>query len=158
MTDRAIEVGRDHDPERMVVHYLQPHHPFIPDPELDPGQSIENFTEEAWDDIWDRLRHGEVSKERVWNAYRENLRYVLADVELLLENVDAETVVITSDHGNAFGEWGIYGHPMHTPLSCLRTVPWIETTATDTGTRDPEEHESSVDSDVQDRLRQLGYQ
>jgi len=158
MTDRAIEVGRDHDPERMVVHYLQPHHPFIPDPELDPGQSIENFNEEAWDDIWDRLRHGEVSKERVWNAYRENLRYVLADVELLLENVDAETVVITSDHGNAFGEWGIYGHPMHTPLSCLRTVPWIETEAKDTESRESEEHVCSVASDVQDRLRQLGYQ
>jgi arylsulfatase A-like enzyme len=157
MTDRAIEVGRDHDPERMVVHYLQPHHPFIPDPELDPGQSIENFNEEAWDDIWDRLRHGEVSKERVWNAYRENLRYVLADVELLLENVDAETVVITSDHGNAFGEWGIYGHPNGSLHPAVKHVPWAVTNAADTGEYDPDVERESSEASVEERLDGLGY-
>lgn len=157
VTDWAISNHREHSPDRMIVHYLQPHHPFVPDPDLDPGQSIDYFNEEPWDDIWTRLQRGEVTKGRVWNAYRDNLRYVLDDVEILLNNIDADNVVITSDHGNAFGEWGIYGHPMHIPLRCLRIVPWIETSAVDTGNRNPKRHLNHADSGLEDRLTALGY-
>lgn len=157
VTDRGIQIARESDPERLILHYLQPHHPFIPHPDLDPGQSIDEFNEEPWRDIWARLRHGEVSRETVWDAYRDNLRHVLDDVAILLENVDADRVVITSDHGNAFGEWGVYGHPMHVPLSCLRVVPWVETTATDHETHEPAEHATEVDAKVSERLQQLGY-
>lgn len=38
------------------------------------------------------------------NRFSLNVRYVLNDVKLLLNNFDAETVVISSDHGDAFGE------------------------------------------------------
>jgi len=32
VTDRAVALARERDPERLVVHYMQPHHPFVPDP------------------------------------------------------------------------------------------------------------------------------
>lgn len=158
VTDRAISVGRSESPERMVVHYMQPHYPFITAPELDYGIDIEQFGELPWDNVWDRLRKGELEHDSVWRGYRENLRYVLNDIRLLLENIDADTVVITSDHGNAIGEWGIYGHPIHMPIDVIQVVPWIETTASDQRGHQPTDYESSkVDQDIESRLNQLGY-
>jgi hypothetical protein len=158
LTDRAINVGRSQSPERMIVHYMQPHYPFLSQPRLDAGIDIDRFGELPWDNVWDRLRKGEIDQSKVWEAYRDNLSRVLEDVSLLLENIEAETAVITSDHGNALGEWGIYGHPIHMPIAQIQMVPWIETTATDKHTHEPAtEHESTVDSDIEHRLRQLGY-
>lgn len=159
VTDRAIKTARETNPDRMVVHYMQPHHPFVPCPEL--NQDIGYFEEATWNHIWEMLQEGATTEEEVWEGYRENLRYVLDDVELLLENLDAETVVITSDHGNALGEFGVYGHPLHVPIPSLKKVPWIVTSATDSGTYEPTEDEERVrddtSEDVADRLRNLGY-
>jgi len=83
------------------------------------------------------LRRGEVSTERVWRAYEANLRHVLSEVATLLDNVDGR-VAVTADHGNLFGEWGLYGHPMHTPVPALLAVPWAEATGVDRGILDPE--------------------
>jgi len=80
-------------------------------------------------------------------------------VSTLLENFDADTAVVTSDHGNAMGEYGIYGHPMYVPLTVLKRVPFCRTSATDTGTVSPsvELAGKSVDEDVSERLGDLGY-
>lgn len=51
-------------------------------------------------------------RKRVLKAYLDDLRYVLDDVEILLENIAAEHVVLSADHGEAFGECGVYGHPI----------------------------------------------
>lgn len=177
LTDRAIAHGRESEGEedggtdRLLVHYMQPHWPFLRAPETSGGEGLDlgGFVGDdggysAWendpDDVWERLRHGLVSESEVWEGYLDNLRLVLRDVELLLENYDAERVVISSDHGNAMGEWGIYGHPLHMPLSVLRRVPWIETSASDERTHEPDPanlESRSVDDDIASKLTQLGY-
>jgi len=158
VTDRAISVGRSESPDRLIVHYMQPHFPFLSDPDLDAGIELDQFGELPWDNVWDRLRKGEVDQSNLWEAYRNNLSRVLEDVDLLLQNVEADTAVITSDHGNAIGEWGVYGHPIHMPISELQMVPWIKTTATDQQSHNPKTvPEPTVDSDIEERLRQLGY-
>jgi len=174
LTDRAIAHGRErgrHESERLLVHYMQPHWPFLRAPETSAGQGLdiegivgESEQYQAWEndpnDVWERLRRGTVSEEEVWAGYLDNLRLVLRDVELLLENYDADRVVITSDHGNAMGEWGIYGHPLHMPLAVLRRVPWVETSATDERTHEPDSRHlesQSVSADVAAKLDQLGY-
>lgn len=158
VTDRAISVGRSETPERMIVHYMQPHYPFITQSYMDQGIDIDRFGELPWDNVWDRLRKGELDESKVWVGYAENLRYVLDDIELLLQNIDRENVIITSDHGNAIGEWGIYGHPIHMPISAIQLVPWIKATAEDSETHKPEpvknKHSNSA---VRERLKQLGY-
>lgn len=158
LTDRAITVWSEQTPARLLVHYMQPHFPSIPDP-LNSGMKLETFGEEWPDRIWDRLEAGDLSVDRVWQAYRENCRYVLDEVELLLHNIDASRVIITADHGNAFGEWGYYGHPNGIPIPALREVPWVETTATDEQTHTPNTYESGkqIDTTVSDRLSALGY-
>lgn len=158
ISDRAITVQREHNPDRMIVHYMQPHWPFVPDP-LDEGMRLEEFGGLHDDSVWTRLRKGEVTKERVWSAYRKNLEFVLESVEVLLENIESDKVVITSDHGNGMGEHGYYGHARNVPFSYIKEVPWCVTSATDTGKYEPEIEPAETDNrgEVGDRLRDLGY-
>ncbi|WP_229870816.1 hypothetical protein [Halarchaeum grantii] len=160
VTDRAVAAGRSSDCERLLVHYMQPHFPSVPDP-IGSGIDIETFGE-GWHSVWDRLAAGELSRERAWDSYLANLRYVLNDVVVLLSNLDAERVVISADHGNSFGEWNVYGHPPGCPIGAVRRVPWVETEATDTGEYEPTfERPADVDKatseTVEKRLQNLGY-
>ena len=161
ITDRAISTWRNQEPKRMIVHYMQPHFPSIDHPELGSAQ-FRDLTGGDWKtvSIWDELRAGKQDFETVWAAYLDNLRAVLDDVELLLECVDADRVVLTSDHGNAMGEWGFYDHPGYHPLSVLREVPWVETEANHVREYEPASYDRSVELDenqVESRLRNLGY-
>jgi len=157
VTDHAIAAGRKMDPDRCIVHYMQPHHPFVPTPELNKGIGFRDETE--YKHIWEKLRQGNVSREDVWYGYCENLRYVLDSVAKLLENYDAKRVLVTADHGNALGEFGIYGHPLYVPIPALKRVPFCITSATDTGVvdTDVELDVSGVNKTVSDRLADLGY-
>ena len=161
LTDRAIATWRNRDDavDRMVVHYMQPHAPFVGRPDLGEYGSPADFGE-GFAHIWPQIGD-ELPLDEVWAAYRDNLRYVLDDVELLLDNLDADRVVITADHGNGVGEFGVYGHPSDLLVpTAIRRVPWVETAARDTGGHDPEtwrESATPTDDDVGDRLRALGY-
>ncbi|WP_440010353.1 hypothetical protein [Halomicrococcus sp. SG-WS-1] len=161
VTDRAVAAARDRDPERLVVHYMQPHFPSLPDPLPGGAMSRDEFGDRVG--VWERLRRGDLSGDRVWRSFRANLRYVLDDVALLLDSVDADRVVLTADHGNAFGEWGVYGHPDRVPIRALREVPWVVTSARDTGDHDPDlarpapANADGADVSVSERLDALGY-
>jgi membrane-anchored protein YejM (alkaline phosphatase superfamily) len=142
----------------MIVHYMQPHFPSIPNPTLTEGKETESFGSQDQEDIWWKLRKDDINHQTVLDAYRENLEYVLDDIQLLLNNVDRDEVVITSDHGNAFGERYLFGHPPHMPVDCLREVPWVETDATDSGEYTPSTEPSDDDQiAIEDQLSALGY-
>lgn len=149
VTDRAIRFWRERPDEidRMIVWYMQPHTPY-------------RKWELSSNEIWTRLEAGELERSDVWRAYRDNLVWVLSEVEILLENLEADRVVISSDHGEAFGEFGCFRHPKYVPLPPLKKVPWIETTSQDKGTRDPAPPESAVKpwgSELEKHLEHLGY-
>lgn len=156
LTDRAIEVWREATVDRMIVHYMQPHAPFVEHPQIGSYGDPEDFGR-GFDDMW-ALAGKEIPFDRIWPAYRDNLRYVLDDLRLLLENLDAD-VIITADHGNALGEFGFTGHPPNLLHPHVRRVPWIRTQGTDTGQYSPTiDLPEFVDDDtVSERLRQLGY-
>ncbi|WP_129115402.1 sulfatase-like hydrolase/transferase [Halegenticoccus tardaugens] len=157
VTDRAIKVAREHEPARIIAHYMQPHCPFIASDNEYQQKSVEKWGSQGRD-VWHQLEAGDTDREKVWHDYRQNLRYVLDDLKLLLENIDANKVAITSDHGNALGEWGLYGHPIHMPFRCLRNVPWVETTAEDAETHVPRAYgKGEVEVSTQERLESLGY-
>jgi len=165
MNDRVLEVHEQYPNKRLLAHYIPPHQPFVGE----TGKSIPHGTRFCGDtievdpekpNVWRGLRRGEFEKETVWKAYRENLELALPAVRLMLEALPGRTV-ITSDHGNAFGEYGFYGHPILRHVACLIEVPWHvyddrerkEIVAGDTT-------ESGVTVDetvVADRLGDLGY-
>lgn len=57
--------------------------------------------------------------------YEENLRIALEGVVDFIEELDG-TVVVTADHGEAFGEEGIWEHHIETHIPALMEVPWLE--------------------------------
>ncbi|OKY78865.1 MAG: Arylsulfatase A family enzyme [Candidatus Methanohalarchaeum thermophilum] len=58
--------------------------------------------------------------------YEDNLIKVLDTVSNLIEEINGKTIV-TADHGEAFGEKGIWEHPPKTHIPELTTVPWLKT-------------------------------
>lgn len=163
VTERAVVAGRETDVDRLVVHYMQPHVPFRSEA-FDAGHTLEEALDgENGDDayVWYRLRDGDIDLDAVWTAYRDTLRWVLDDVAVLLENVDAPEVVVTADHANAVGEWGVYEHPPTVPVPAVKRVPWVRITATDRGGFDPDieppETNATTDEEIERRLTALGY-
>lgn len=146
-TDRAIRAGREVDSERLLVHYLYPHDPYI----FSDQNVLHNFDE--------AIKRGDATKNEAWEAYIDHLRIVLDEVEILLNNFDGN-VVLSSDHGEAFGKFGFWRHPPGCPLPSVRRVPWVETTGRDSGEYEPiapGPTEVDTSADVETRMENLGY-
>lgn len=153
MTDYAINTKRTHDPDRLIVHYMQPHLPYI-------GQALpeERDPDELELTGYEKLESGDADRQDVYELYKDTLRLVLDEVAVLLKNLDADRVAITADHGEEFGEVGAYGHPEGFPHPIVKKVPWVETTARDIRTREPElEMDRSITVDIEEHLQDLGY-
>ena len=167
VTKKAIKAINENPDKRLVVHYLQPHYPFISsDFDFDTGQ-IEN--EDDHSSFWRDLATGDldVDMDTIWRSYRENLKIVLKEVVKLDEKITGKTV-ITSDHGNMIGERSFplpikeYGHPFGTHTPQLVEIPWLErpyesrrTTAAATARE--EMSSESTDEQVKEKLESLGY-
>lgn len=176
----AVERAHERYPrKRLIVHYLQPHCPFIGPwarANLAPQAGIAHtraqvLGEEPDSDdgqyAWNQLRAGLVSAERLRRAYEENLQLVLPHVAHLVATLDGKTVV-TSDHGNLFGERvfpspvRLYEHPPGLHADSLVTVPWLTVDASSrrTITAEPpvrDDPATANDSALADHLHHLGY-
>jgi hypothetical protein len=152
------------DADRLVVHYMQPHMPFRMFPEwFDGWGGASNFgsvSEQLDTDIWHKLRDGQLGEREFWQAYRDNLRWVLDEVRRWVEHVDGR-ILITSDHGNAKGEWGLWSHPPGMASPQLRWVPWILVNGKGWGVEYDVVGEPPVvgagETDTEEQLRALGY-
>jgi len=122
--------------KRHLIHYLQPHHPFIGNAKI-AGKGLSAARDRILGQkltrtnphVWDMLRENIVSTDQVWRAYIANLRLVLNYVKRLLPNLAGKTC-ITSDHGNSFGRFNLfYGHTSEIYLPELLEVPWLEVQA-----------------------------
>jgi hypothetical protein len=157
VTEAALAAVQKYPDKKLVVHYMQPHYPFIGPTGRELGIHA-TFTgglrEREHLSIWELLSAGKVSVDDVRTAYEENLELVL----------DGKTVV-TSDHGNLFGERvsalpiPLYGHPPNMPAEGLIQVPLVELpfeSRRNTATSAPRETATESD-DVESRLQDLGY-
>jgi len=101
MTDVALHQFANRKPERLIVHYMQPHFPSIPHPNI--GAGLDRGRGNEWEgSVWDMLDAGEIEESAVIEAYQANLRYVLTEVDILATELSDEKVAVTADHGNAF--------------------------------------------------------
>lgn len=160
VTERAVSAARTRDPTRLIVHYMQPHFPSVPDP-IGGAISLDEFgDDENVVSFWDRIRSGRIGIKRARASHLANLRYVLDSVDDLRQNVDARKAIVSADHGECFGEWGYYGHPRNKPIPSVRRVPWVEIEMRDSGTIDTAveyTNEQTSMAGVDERLRDLGY-
>ena len=152
VTDRAISMARNHDYDRMILHYTQPHHPYLAN-SLDTERSLRDHEKQPFQYL---RKTGD--REKVWSSYLDELRWVLDDVDLLLRNIEAEDVLITADHGEAFGEYGIYNHHAGSVHPHIRLVPWVTTEGADTESYVPDHvPKRTHDISPEDQLEALGY-
>lgn len=167
----AREAHERYPDKRLIVHFMQPHAPFIGERGREMVGGGWTMDHDVEDDpgIWNRLRDGEdVPLERVWEAYNENLDVVLREVEPLLNDIDGKSVV-TADHGNLVGERlspiptrRKYGHPYGVHAEALVKVPWFVIQGSDRREikSDPpveSDDENLSDEKLEDRLEALGY-
>lgn len=154
VTDRAISVWRSTSPDRMIVHHLPPHQPYGARA-LRENRALTDIETSPWA----ALKSG-TPRNAVWSRYLDELTFGLDSVQTLVEDIDADTIVLTSDHGEAFGEFGLYAHPM-IPTPQLRRVPWVETSGrarNEYTTRlDPATGSDDIEAQVEDQLEMLGY-
>jgi hypothetical protein len=166
--DSLTEAYHDHQDaveqhERTVLHYMQPHAPFLgrgdgkkltrirkgikKQGESDGSESgsvlgavgdrIRPVVEDVLDgsslaqrvglmlelDTASVLSNG--TRETVMEHHEQNLRIALESVAELVEELDGN-VVVTADHGEAFGEQGVWEHHIETHIPPLIEVPWLE--------------------------------
>lgn len=152
VTDRGITVSRERDFDRLILHYMIPHAPYI-SRAIEEGRDLDEHERNPFEYI---RRTG--SRSAVFDAYLSDLRYVLNEVELLRENIDCDTLAVSSDHGEAFGELGVYMHHVGSLHHHVRRVPWMTTSCRDKETHEPELSLSESDErSAEDALEALGY-
>lgn len=167
LTDRALwawQRREEYGMDRLVVHYMQPHIPFRSRPEWCAGWDLNGFGTGGGygeKDDWKMVRDGDVDADEFWTAYADNLRWVLGEVLRWYQATDAR-LLVTSDHGNAMGEFGEWSHPANSANPVLRRVPWITVDGVNATDVTPEPAgdppvQRGTSEDVEDQLRALGY-
>lgn len=167
VTERALRAAERYPQKRLVVHYMQPHYPFIGSQTEFDKDHLET-AEWTGENVWNQLLQGtlEVDREEIWRIYDENLTRALPHVETLVTELEGKTVV-TADHGNMVGERASpipireWGHPRGIYTPELVDVPWLvheNGPRRDVRADDPTERDRAATDDVVvDRLRGLGY-
>ena len=155
---KSEELLEDYEDKRIVIHFMQPHFPFL-DEEERFGFKISNF--------WDKVYQGEIegSYEEFWEAYSETFEKAWKEVKELIEELDGKTV-ITADHGNVFGErvspvpvkeWG---HPQGIYDEKLVKVPWLIIEGDERREivkESPKDSEDYDEEEIKNQLANLGY-
>jgi hypothetical protein len=170
MRDAAIAAHEEYPNKRLLVHFVQPHIPYIGETaaQLPGGAAIQTMRPDS-DDREEKpyaaVKRGTVEPETIRTAYRESLEEALTAVEDLLEALPGKTV-ITADHGELlgersgrrYGEFSDWGHPARTPVDELLSIPWW---VPPFETRKEIETGQAVDGGrtqvTTDRLEALGY-
>ena len=135
----------------MIIHYLQPHAPFIGDLKL-PVAGPESVRK------W--LAENNLGAEYYREAYISNLERVLRAVKSLLPYLDGK-LIITADHGYWDGSNGNFCHEGYSPY--LQKVPWLEVFArahiesNRRGEKTKHTFTSKEEEKIKRRLRSLGY-
>lgn len=162
VTEYALRANREYPNKRLLIHYIQPHYPFL-------GPTGRKYFEGGKLDFWQDLMTGkkEYDPDVLWDAFVENLKIAMPAVRDAMQSLEGKTVV-TADHGQMLGErsWPFpireYGHPRGIYTEELVKVPWL---IYERGERreirdEPQRHpcDTDVESDViTDRLESLGY-
>jgi hypothetical protein len=166
VVEKAKEAHERYPDKRLVVHFMQPHYPFLGPTgkdiaagigtELGGADSPHPWNEQMWGN--------KIPRHKLLKAYEENHKIALESVDKLVGCLTGKTV-ITADHTNLIGERGfpipmrMYGHIIDFPHPNLTRVPWIEVPGErrDTVSEPPRDIEELDSETVEHRLEALGY-
>ncbi len=111
----------------MIFWFMQPHHPFINSGIHDTWNMVDMMIHrvKGQKSVWTMVKLGELDVDTVWNAYKQNLLLAMKYVKKLIAHLDGD-IAISSDHGNCFGELGLFCHPRKIHIPPLIDVPYLE--------------------------------
>lgn len=164
VTEAAAEIAAEQPNKRIIVHFMQPHFPFLGETgqEIDQQGLTANDASHPWKA---QMESNEIGHERLLQAYQENHELVVPHVKELTDEIHGKTVV-TADHANLIGERTYpipirtYGYPRGFHHPNLVEVPWVELDSgqrRDTFSEPPVVTEKIDDEVAKKRLRDLGY-
>lgn len=173
METEARRVASEYSNKRIVVHFMQPHYPFIgetgqsklPQHRTFTGDGIIKADDDTGMDIWEQLKAGFVERDVVWQAYQENLERVLPAARRLVHDLYGKSV-LSADHGNEFGglsspiPYRLYGHPSGYRTKNLIKVPWVVIEDKERRSINPgqiEAQKKSQSTGMSEKLSSLGY-
>ena len=131
--DYALEARRRFPKHRLIIHFMQPHYPFV-------GYKLEASTFKGrprpltcyaptWSKWEQFMVYSDPSDTKA--LYNQNLAFVMNYVQDLATELTGLTV-ITADHGESFGDRlsplfpiRVYEHPPRVAIRSLITVPWF---------------------------------
>lgn len=122
MTDEALKIihqNKNNDDSRVIIHYAQPHLPVY---ETNGSRTSVKIREGSEGGALEAYSKGPTELE---SLHLDNLRYVMDEVETLVEGLDGQDIVLTADHGQMLGERFIVGHPHGLRHKAVRNVPWV---------------------------------
>lgn len=178
VVDAAIQANKSHPNKRLIIHFMQPHLPFLGETATKVRKRVDlkglnnqefrredELSGEGW---FHYVETGEISLEESYQAYLETLEIVLDHVQELVGEIDGKSV-ITADHGEHLGEritpvsermYGHLGWEEDVYTEQLRTVPWYSIqseTRREIQSDDPTGHKDLDDETRDRRLEALGY-
>lgn len=179
----CIEAINQYPNKRVICHFLQPHLSIQTSEGVSGADQI-NFNKDKsvlkkfsegkisrqfpGSSPWILYQEGYASQDELWELQKQKLDKFYQVVENILPYCE-ESTVITSDHGNCYGEklhpqlpWRIYEHPKNLNHQDLRTVPWLQVDLSQYTEKTAEysstTNQSEITEDVaKERLRDLGY-
>lgn len=155
MTRRSIDLLEEFKEKRIIVHYMQPHTPYL---SLGPPSTKKGRTPHTRKSLVRKIRNFIVTKARNFVGDQNAVKIMdtlglppLSPMDDALRKAGTEgvkkayrknleralksledllervegKVVITSDHGELLGEYGRFGHDL-SPKTELVEVPWFE--------------------------------
>ncbi|WP_216824871.1 LTA synthase family protein [Salinigranum rubrum] len=160
ITNVARQANEKYPNKRLIVHYIQPHHPFV-------GPTGKKYFQTNSSSLREVVQNEPAStRDLVMEAYSENVDHVLKAVENLLPDLQGKTAV-TADHGEMLGERHEYipireyGHPAGIWSEILTNVPWhIHTSGIrkEIIAEQPHRARDTLHAyEVDERLKTLGY-
>lgn len=174
VVDAAVRMNERYPHKRLVVHFMQPHAPYIGPTgrELHERHEFGVFNPEmmnraAFDlprtGVAQAVEEGLIGEEELRQAYAENVDIAVEHAAELVDRLDGKSVV-TADHGELLGERLLvtkrYAHPGRYYVPELRLVPWLVVDAVDrrdVTTGEPSGFDRLEDTVRESHLDALGY-
>lgn len=131
VVEKAVEIAELYPDKRIIVHFMQPHAPYLDCLELSKMvEKCVNIEGIKIPDPFELVIKGTLNIDELYKYYQKNLKIVLKFALRLTKKLEGKTV-ITSDHGEAFGEYAfpfpikIYEHIPYVRIPVLVKVPWL---------------------------------
>jgi hypothetical protein len=139
---KVIQIRHSNPNKRLIIHFMQPHFPFIGDPKFGKEEMIfflqkakslrvkkiiNKQRKEFWKIVPFQL-YLNFTNKKYFKLYEKNLEIVMSWVKKILKILRGR-IVITSDHGIAFGEkflfFQVFGHAKKVRIPHIKYVPWF---------------------------------